>query len=112
MIHSIIMNDNNNNNDNQELGALWKREARNSGMKYLAGHIKAKDVKKALEQASGEGEDELLRVVVFFNSDKRSEKSPDYRIMVSKSNYQKREEPQEEVTQKEELNDVEEDVLA
>ena len=107
------MNDNNNNNSNnnnsQELGALWKREARNTGMKYLAGHIKLKDI----PSESVEGEEEMVKVVVFFNSDKRSEKSPDYRMYVSKSNFQKRDDSsveQEKVTQKEELDDV--DVLA
>jgi uncharacterized protein (DUF736 family) len=66
-------NDNTYNNDNEELGALWKRTARNSGQTYLAGHLKG-----------GEFWDEGIKVVVFSNKNKTNERAPDFRIYKSK----------------------------
>ena len=62
-----------NNNQNEELGALWKRQARNSGQTYLAGHLKG-----------GEFGDEGVKVVVFSNKNKTNERAPDFRIYKSK----------------------------
>jgi len=64
---------NTNENNNEELGALWKRTARNSGQTYLAGHLKG-----------GEFGDEGVKVVVFSNKNKTNERAPDFRIYKSK----------------------------
>ena len=66
-------NDNTYNNDNEELGALWKRQARSSGQTYLAGHLKG-----------GEFGDEGQKIVVFSNKNKTNERAPDFRIYKSK----------------------------
>lgn len=67
-------NTSNNTGDNQnvELGALWKRKAKNGGQTYLAGHIKS-------------GDDETpVKLVVFSNKNKTKENQPDFRIYESK----------------------------
>ena len=64
---------NTNENNNEELGALWKRTARNSGQTYLAGHLKG-----------GDFGDEGVKVVVFSNKNKTNERAPDFRIYKSK----------------------------
>ncbi len=63
----------NNTSNNEELGALWKRQARNGGQTYLAGHLKG-----------GEYGDEGVKVVVFSNKNKTNERAPDFRIYKSK----------------------------
>ena len=63
----------NNTSNNEELGALWKRQARNGGQPYLAGHLKG-----------GEYGDEGVKVVVFSNKNKTNERAPDFRIYKSK----------------------------
>ena len=60
---------------NVEIGALWKREARASGQKYLAGHIKMDD---------GMGSETTTKVVVFSNRHKDKETQPDFRMYLSK----------------------------
>ena len=54
-------------NDN-ELGALWKRKSQ-KGTTFLTGKIKVNN--------------ESIDVVVFQNTEKKSENSPDYRILKS-----------------------------
>ena len=63
----------NNTSNNEELGALWKRQARNGGQTYLAGHLKG-----------GEYGDEGVKVVLFSNKNKTNERAPDFRIYKSK----------------------------
>lgn len=56
---------------NREIGALWKRVAKNSGQKYLAGHITVDEL----------GVERKLKVIVFQNKFKGdNEKAPDLRI--------------------------------
>ncbi len=62
---------NNTENKNKELGALWKRKSRNGGQTYLAGHVVSENEF---------GEEVKTRVVVFSNSNKKSENSPDFRV--------------------------------
>ena len=64
-------NQNNTDNKNKELGALWKRKSRNGGQTYLAGHVISENEF---------GEEVKTRVVVFSNSNKKSENSPDFRV--------------------------------
>lgn len=64
-------NQNNTENKNKELGALWKRKSRNGGQTYLAGHVVSENEF---------GEEVKTRVVVFSNSNKKSENSPDFRV--------------------------------
>ena len=61
------MNNSTNKWSDREIGALWKREGRSSGRKYLAGHM-----------VNAEGEKE--KVVVFMNSNKTNDKAPDFRV--------------------------------
>ena len=56
---------------NREIGALWKRVAKNSGQKYLAGHVTVDEL----------GIEKKLKVIVFQNKFKGdNEKAPDLRI--------------------------------
>jgi uncharacterized protein (DUF736 family) len=56
---------------NREIGALWKRVAKNSGQKYLAGHVTIDEL----------GVEKKLKVIVFQNKFKGdNEKAPDLRI--------------------------------
>jgi uncharacterized protein (DUF736 family) len=56
---------------NREIGALWKRVAKNSGQKYLAGHVTVDEL----------GVEKRLKVIVFQNKFKGdNEKAPDLRI--------------------------------
>ncbi len=57
----------------REIGALWKRQSKDGAKKYLAGHVKYNEM----------GVDVVLKVVVFPNVDKKSEKSPDFVVYVS-----------------------------
>tara|TARA_Y100001938_G_C8011638_1_gene390350 strand:- start:583 stop:876 length:294 start_codon:yes stop_codon:yes gene_type:complete len=68
---------------NRELGALWKRTSKNSGQKYLAGHIKEVDE---------HGVETRKKVVIFANRNKQEgERTPDYRVYESQENSQKQE---------------------
>lgn len=62
----------NDKKDNQEVGALWKKESKNGGQKYLAGHIIMED---------DMGVETKTKVVVFANRDKKNERYPDFRIL-------------------------------
>ena len=73
------MSEENNNNQNTNIGALWARESRNGGQKYLAGNVKF-DV---------DGEEKTVKVVVFKNNRKERDNQPDYQI------YKQREQTQE-----------------
>ncbi len=70
---------NNNGNAKQnewqkrEIGALWKRESKASGKKYLAGHFKFSEL----------GTEVTVKVVVFPNATKKNDKSPDFVVYVS-----------------------------
>ena len=58
---------------NREIGALWKRVAKSSGQKYLAGHITVDEL----------GTEKKLKVIVFQNKYKENnEKAPDLRIYI------------------------------
>jgi uncharacterized protein (DUF736 family) len=61
------MNNSTNKWSDREIGALWKREGKSSGRKYLAGHM-----------VNADGEKE--KVVVFMNSNKTNDKAPDFRV--------------------------------
>ena len=80
------------NNDNQELGALWKKESKNGGQKYLAGHIIV---------------EKKVKVVVFANREKKNERYPDFRILKAKEFSGNA----TEVVKKETVQEVDEDVL-
>ncbi len=58
----------------REIGALWKRESKSSGKKYLSGTLKVNEL----------GVETVLEVVVFPNINKKSEKSPDFVMYLSK----------------------------
>lgn len=58
----------------REVGALWKRESKASGKKYLSGTLKVNEL----------GVETVLEVVVFPNINKKSEKSPDFVMYLSK----------------------------
>jgi len=66
------MNDNKTENKwgNREMGALWLKLSKDKTQKYMTGHI----------NSSLEGK---IDVVIFSNKDKKSEKSPDFRIYAS-----------------------------
>ena len=87
---SNTSNNNNNSNNNEELGALWKRTARNDGQTYLAGHVKGGDL--------GLGE-ETVKVVVFSNKNKTNERAPDFRIYKSKPMQQQSEASEDKAPQ-------------
>ena len=67
--------DNSSKKDSQELGALWKKQSKNGGQKYLAGHIVVED---------DMGVETKIKVVVFANREKKNERYPDFRILKSK----------------------------
>ena len=70
------MSDNTNNEwEKREVGALWTKTSQSSGKKYFSGHFKIQ---------TEFGEDKKIPVVAFFNKDKKSENTPDFRIYLSK----------------------------
>ena len=70
------MSENTNNEwEKREIGALWTKTSQASGKKYFSGHFKIQ---------TEFGEDKKVPVVAFFNKDKKSENSPDFRIYLSK----------------------------
>jgi len=76
----------------RECGALWKKES--PSQKYFSGHVKVDD----------DGEEKLLRVVVFSNRHKSKDSHPDFRIYTvedSKTGPTKESSP--EVTETEEV---------
>ena len=71
-----VMSDNTNNEwEKREVGALWTKTSQASGKKYFSGHFKIQ---------TEFGEEIRIPVVAFFNKDKKSENSPDFRIYMSK----------------------------
>lgn len=56
--------------DTRELGALWLKISKDKSQKYMTGHI----------NSSLEGK---IDVVIFSNKEKKSDKSPDFRIYAS-----------------------------
>lgn len=66
------MNENANENkwNRREVGALWTKLSKDKSQKYMTGHI----------QTSLEGK---IDVVIFSNKDKKTDKSPDFRIYLS-----------------------------
>jgi len=66
------MNDNKTENKwgNREMGALWLKLSKDKTQKYMTGHI----------NSSLEGK---IDVVIFSNKEKKSDKSPDFRIYAS-----------------------------
>ena len=99
------MPENTNNNDNQELGALWKKESKNGGQKYLAGHIIVED---------DMGVESKIKVVVFANREKKNERYPDFRILKARD-FSKSTSPESEKAETEKTEEVaqvvDEDVL-
>ena len=70
------MSENTNNEwEKREIGALWTKTSQASGKKYFSGHFKIQ---------TEFGEDKKVPVVAFFNKDKKSENSPDFRIYLPK----------------------------
>ena len=64
------MSEDTNTSQNTNIGALWARESRNGGQKYLAGNVKL-DI---------DGEEKTVKVVVFKNNRKERDNQPDYQI--------------------------------
>lgn len=56
--------------DNRELGALWTKVSKDKSQKYMTGHI----------NTSLEGK---IDIVIFSNKEKKTDKSPDFRIYAS-----------------------------
>jgi uncharacterized protein (DUF736 family) len=56
--------------DTRELGALWLKVSKDKSQKYMTGHI----------NSSLEGK---VDIVIFSNKEKKSDKSPDFRIYAS-----------------------------
>ncbi len=76
------MNDNKTENKwgNREMGALWLKVSKDKTQKYMTGHI----------NSSLEGK---IDVVIFSNKEKKSEKSPDFRIYASDRAENKQKDP-------------------
>jgi uncharacterized protein (DUF736 family) len=85
-----VMADSKTNNDwdKREIGALWTRTSQSSGKKYFSGHFKIE---------TEFGEEKKVPVVAFYNKDKKSENSPDFRIYLSRPASEQNKTPQEEV---------------
>jgi len=84
-----VMADSKTNNDwdKREIGALWTRTSQNSGKKYFSGHFKIE---------TEFGEEKKVQVVAFYNKDKKSENSPDFRIYLSRPASEQNQTPQAE----------------
>ena len=90
-----VMADSKTNNDwgKREIGALWTRTSQSSGKKYFSGHFKME---------TEFGEEKKVPVVAFYNKDKKSENSPDFRIYLSRPATEQGQTPQTE-TEKEKV---------
>ena len=90
-----VMADSKTNNDwdKREIGALWTRTSQSSGKKYFSGHFKME---------TEFGEEKKVPVVAFYNKDKKSENSPDFRIYLSRPATEQNQTPQTE-TEKEKV---------
>ena len=85
MITNMITNmtTNNTNNgakksdwNNVEVGALWKRESKKSGEKYLSGTLKFPEGVTAGSE---------VQLIIFTNKSKKSEGQPDLRVYLSEN---------------------------
>ena len=94
-------NTQNTQNKNEEVGALWKKESKNGGQKYLAGHIVVQD---------DMGEEKKIKVVVFANREKKNERYPDFRILKAREFKVENSQPQE-TQEAQEAQPVDEDIL-
>ena len=74
-----------------ELGALWKRESKTSGEKYLTGTLKFQEAVQAGQE---------IQVIVFSNKTKKSENQPDVRVYISEKPGNTNSVPQNNVAQK------------
>jgi len=97
MSENNTVDNENKKQDNQELGALWKKQSKNGGQKYLAGHVVVED---------DMGVETKIKVVVFANREKKNDRYPDFRILKAKDFSTEKKEEKAEVTQ-----EVDEDVL-
>tara|TARA_B100000287_G_C20449236_1_gene708805 strand:- start:482 stop:772 length:291 start_codon:yes stop_codon:yes gene_type:complete len=89
------------NTRKQEMGALWKRESKNNGQKYLAGHVVVED---------DMGVEQKVRVVVFANREKKNDKAPDFSILKARE-YSSDSNTAPAQTTQQSTETVEEDVL-
>jgi uncharacterized protein (DUF736 family) len=64
----------------REVGALWTKISKDKSQKYMTGHI----------NTSLEGK---IDIVIFSNKEKKSDKSPDFRIYVSDRPQKQKETP-------------------
>ncbi len=64
----------------REVGALWTKISKDKSQKYMTGHI----------NTSLEGK---IDIVIFSNKEKKSDKSPDFRIYVSDRPQKQKEQP-------------------
>jgi len=62
----------------REVGALWKKEGKATGQKFLTGHIKVDEF----------GTEKLVKIIVFSNKNKTNPKAPDFVIYTSRENEQ------------------------
>ena len=95
---------NNQTNDNEwrqrEMGALWKKTGRNQT--FLSGQIKLK---------SSDGSEELVRIIVFNNKNKKSDNAPDFVIYKSEDRREQSSEQSSEQSASTEKETVEADGL-
>lgn len=73
----------------REVGALWTKISKDKSQKYMTGHI----------NTSLEGK---IDIVIFSNKEKKSDKSPDFRIYVSDRPAKQKEQPARKVADSEE----------
>jgi uncharacterized protein (DUF736 family) len=59
-----------------ELGALWKRESKGSGEKYLKGVLKFQEAVVAGQE---------VEVIIFANKTKKAENHPDLRVYITEA---------------------------
>lgn len=57
-----------------ELGALWKRQSKGSGEKYLTGTLKFQESVQAGQE---------IQVIIFSNKTKKADSHPDLRVYIS-----------------------------
>jgi uncharacterized protein (DUF736 family) len=63
----------------REVGALWKKESKSTGQKFLTGHVKFNEF----------GEEKLVKIIVFSNKNKKDNaKAPAFIIYLSREDGQ------------------------
>jgi hypothetical protein len=80
---------------NRECGALWKKES--PTQKYFSGHVKV----------TNNGEEKMVRLIVFSNRNKEKDSQPDFRIYTADDTRQK---PEESVAEESVAEEVVQDV--